>query len=70
VEFLANNVRGLAVHEAARVAGAAKAGEVFVSATTKFLLAGSDLAFESAGMHELKGLGETHELFRLTDAVS
>jgi class 3 adenylate cyclase len=65
VEFLANNVRGLAVHEAARVASAAKAGEVLISATTKFLLAGSDLAFESAGMHELKGLGEKQELFRL-----
>jgi class 3 adenylate cyclase len=69
VEFLANNVRGLAVHEAARVASAAKAGEVLISSTTKVLLAGSDLAFESAGMHELKGLGETRELFRLTNAT-
>ena len=68
VEFLADNVRGLAVHQAARVAGAAKAGEVLVSSTTKFLLAGSGLAFDSAGMHELKGLGETQELFRLADA--
>jgi len=67
VEFLADNVRGLAVHEAARVASAAKPGEVLVSATTKILLAGSDLAFESAGMHELKGLGETQELFRLVE---
>ena len=68
VEFLADNVRGLAVHQAARVAGAAKAGEVLVSSTTKVLLAGSGLAFDSAGMHELKGLGETQELFRLADA--
>jgi class 3 adenylate cyclase len=66
VEFVANNVRGLAVHETARVASAAKAGETLVSATTKFLLAGSGLTFESAGMHELKGLGETRELFRFT----
>ncbi|HXL99765.1 MAG TPA: adenylate/guanylate cyclase domain-containing protein [Rhizomicrobium sp.] len=70
VEFLGNNVRGLAVHETARVAGAAQAGEVLISATTKFLLAGSDLAFESAGMHALKGLGETRELFRLKDLAS
>jgi class 3 adenylate cyclase len=69
VEFLANNVRGLAVHEAARVASTAKPGETLVSATTKFLLAGSDLAFESAGMHELKGLGETRELFRLVSVA-
>jgi class 3 adenylate cyclase len=65
VEFLGDNVRGLAVHEAARVAGAASLGEVFVSATTKVLLSGSDLAFESVGLHELKGLGEARELFRL-----
>jgi class 3 adenylate cyclase len=69
VEFLADNVRGLAVHEAARVASAAKPGEVLVSATTKVLLTGSDLAFESAGMHELKGLGESHELFRLVEGA-
>jgi class 3 adenylate cyclase len=40
---------------------------VLVSATTRLLLAGSDLTFESAGMHELKGLGEARELFRLVD---
>ena len=68
VEFLADNVRGLAVHEAARVAGAAKAGEVFVSATTNALLAGSELAFESAGKHELKGFEGARELFRLAGA--
>ena len=70
VEFLADNVRGLAVHEAARVASAANSGEVFVSATTKLLLAGSDLALESTEMHELKGLGETQELFRLVGLAS
>ena len=63
---MGDNVRGLAVHETARVAGVAAAGEVLVSATTKHLLAGSELAFEPAGVHELKGLGEARELFRLT----
>jgi class 3 adenylate cyclase len=65
VELIGGNVRGLAVHETARIAGAAKAHEVLVSATTKQLLAGSELSFESAGFHELKGLGDTRELFRL-----
>ncbi|HEY1837543.1 MAG: adenylate/guanylate cyclase domain-containing protein [Rhizomicrobium sp.] len=65
VEFLADNVRGLAVHETARVAGVAKAGEVLVSATTKHLLMGSDLQFEPAGTHALKGIGDARELFRL-----
>ena len=68
VEFLGDNVRGLAVHETARVAGVAMQGEVLISATTKHLLAGSGLAFESAGIHELKGLGDSRELFRLADS--
>jgi hypothetical protein len=29
------------------------------------LLAGSGLSFESAGIHQLKGLGDACELFRL-----
>lgn len=65
VEFVGDNVRGLAVHETARVAGVAGAGEVLVSATTKHLLDGSGIALESAGVHELKGLGEARELFRI-----
>lgn len=65
VEFIGDDVRGLTVHEAVRVAGAAAPAEVLVSATTKLLLAGSGLAFESAGVHELKGLGDPRELFRL-----
>jgi class 3 adenylate cyclase len=65
VEFVGDNVRGLAVHETARVAGVASAGEVLVSATTKHLLEGSGIALESAGVHELKGLGEARELFRI-----
>jgi class 3 adenylate cyclase len=67
VEFVADNVRGLAVHETARVASVATAGEVLVSETTKHLLAGSGLKFESAGMHELKGLDDALELFRLVE---
>ncbi|MFZ1888274.1 MAG: adenylate/guanylate cyclase domain-containing protein [Candidatus Binataceae bacterium] len=69
VELVGTDVRGLAVHEAARVAGAATADEVLVSATTKLLLAGSGLAFESAGIHQLKGLGDACELFRLTGSL-
>jgi len=68
VEFFGDNVRGLAVHEAARVAGVAMPGEVLVSAPTKHMLAGSGLKFESAGNFELKGLGDARELFRLTES--
>ena len=67
VELIGDDIRGLAVHETARIAGVAKGGEVLVSATTRHLLSGSGLSFESAGVHELKGLVES-ELFRLADA--
>ena len=67
VELIGDNVRGLAVHETARIAGVAKGGEVLVSATTRHLLAGSGLTFESAGIHALKGLADS-ELFRLADS--
>jgi len=66
VEFVGENVRGLAVHEAARVASVAGPGEVFISTGTKYLLGGCNLVFESAGTYELKGLDGKHELFRLT----
>jgi class 3 adenylate cyclase len=66
VELIGDDIRGLAVHETARIAGVAKGGEVLVSATTRHLLSGSGLSFESAGVHELKGLAEG-ELFRLAD---
>jgi class 3 adenylate cyclase len=69
VEFVGDNVRGLAVHETARVAAVAGAGEVLVSATTKHLLEGSGIALESAGVHELKGLGEARELFRIVGSA-
>jgi class 3 adenylate cyclase len=64
IELVGTDVRGLAVHEAARVSGAVTTGQVRVSATTKLLLAGSALSFESAGIHHLKGLGEAYELFK------
>jgi class 3 adenylate cyclase len=50
--------RGIAVHTGARIAAAASAGEVFVSTTTRDLVAGSGLAFEDRGEFELKGIGQ------------
>jgi len=65
VEFVGGNVRGLAVHMAARVMALAGPGEVAVSATTMQLATGTDLRFESLGPHELKGISGSHEVFRL-----
>jgi class 3 adenylate cyclase len=65
VEFIGGDVRGVAVHAAARMLALAGPNEVLVSPTTKDLLEGSDLVLEDAGTHELKGLSGTRQLFRL-----
>ena len=65
VQTVAGDVRGIAVHTAARIMADAGAGEILVSATVMDLLDGSGLAFEDAGMHELKGLHGARQLYRL-----
>jgi class 3 adenylate cyclase len=40
-------------------------GEVLVSGTTHDLLAGSDLAFEDRGLHELKGVAGARQVYAL-----
>jgi len=67
VELVAGDVRGVAVHLAARILALAGPGQVYVSGTTQDLLAGSDLAFEDAGVHELKGLSGKRAVFRLAE---
>jgi pimeloyl-ACP methyl ester carboxylesterase len=49
--------RGIAVHTGARVAAAAGAGQVLVSATTRDLVAGSGLSFDDGRDVDLKGVG-------------
>ena len=63
VEQADGGVRGLAVHIAARIAAAAQAGEVLVSSTVKDIVAGSGIAFEERGEHELDGVPGTWRLF-------
>jgi len=55
-ELLDGKVAGIAVHTGARVASNAQPGEVLVSGTVKNLVAGSGIAFEERGLHELKGI--------------
>jgi class 3 adenylate cyclase len=63
VDMAGDDIRGIAVHTAARVAAAAGAGEVLVSATTNALLSGAGLSTSSRGMHQLKGIDAPMELF-------
>jgi len=64
VELVGDDVRGLAVHIAARVSGHAGAGEVLVSSTVKELVLGSGVGLEPAGTHSLKGVPGEWSLFR------
>jgi class 3 adenylate cyclase len=66
VELIAGNVRGVAVHAAARVLSIAGADEVLISDSTYGLVEGSGLALEDAGRHELKGLTGERQLYRAT----
>jgi class 3 adenylate cyclase len=64
-EVIDTKCGGLAVTIGARVAGSAGASEVLVSQTVKDLVAGSGLAFEDAGEHELKGVPDRWHLYRV-----
>jgi class 3 adenylate cyclase len=57
------DVRGIAVHEAARILNEAKENEILVSATTRALAASSGFAFQNRGSRPLKGLQGEWELF-------
>jgi class 3 adenylate cyclase/pimeloyl-ACP methyl ester carboxylesterase len=62
-ELVDGKVAGIAVHTGARVASHAQRGEVLVSSTVKDLVAGSGLAFDDRGSHELKGIPGKWQLY-------
>ena len=70
VELVPSNVRGVAVHVAARLLALAAPGEVLVSGTTRELVEATDLTFADRGRHELKGLSSARSVFALADASS
>jgi hypothetical protein len=65
IELSDGKVGGIAVHIGARVGALAGPSEVLASSTVKDLTAGSGIAFEDAGEHELKGISERWRLFRV-----
>ncbi len=54
---------GLAVHIGARICDLAAPGEVLATRTVRDLVAGSGIAFEERGEHELKGVPDTWMLY-------
>jgi class 3 adenylate cyclase len=65
VEVEGDKVRGIAVHIGARIAAMTEPSQVLVSSTVRDLVAGSGLAFEDAGEHELKGVPDRWRLYRV-----
>lgn len=68
VETMDGKVGGIGVHIGARVGAMAHASEILVSSTVKDLVAGSGLAFEDAGEHELKGIPDRWRLYRVVES--
>jgi class 3 adenylate cyclase len=66
VEVVGSDLRGLAVHIAARVGALAAPGEVLVSSTVKELIMGSDIALEERGSHALKGIPGEWRLYAVS----
>jgi class 3 adenylate cyclase len=65
VELDGSDVAGIAVAIGARLGALARPSEILVSQTVKDLVAGSGLAFEDAGEHELKGVPDRWRLYRV-----
>jgi class 3 adenylate cyclase len=66
-EVMGEDIGGITVHTAARVSALAEAGEVLVSRTVKDLVAGSGLEFSDRGVHSLKGVPDTWQLYAVSN---
>jgi class 3 adenylate cyclase len=66
-EARGDDVAGIGVHIAARIMGAASAGEILVSATIPAVAIGSGTEYEPRGVHTLKGVPGEWELFAAVD---
>jgi class 3 adenylate cyclase/pimeloyl-ACP methyl ester carboxylesterase len=64
-ELIGDDVGGMAVHIASRVADLAGPGEVLVSGTVYGTVVGGPFSFEERGFHELKGVPDRWPLFAL-----
>ena len=65
VELIPGGIRGLTVHETARIMALGNGGDVLVSSTTRELSAGSGLAYEDRGTHVLRGIPDPRHVFGL-----
>lgn len=63
IELMSDDIGGIAVHVAARVAALAGAGEVLTTSTVKDLVSGSGLCFSHRGSQSLKGVPDEWSIF-------
>jgi class 3 adenylate cyclase len=66
IEMSGGTISGIAVNIGARIGARAGPSEVLVSQTVKDLVAGSGLALQDRGLHELKGVPDRWRLFAVT----
>lgn len=66
-EVVDGDLRGMAVHIAARVAAEAGPAEVLVSGTVKELVVGSGISFSERGRHKLKGVPGEWQIYRVSE---
>ncbi len=69
VEVVGGDIRGVAIHEAARIIRAASPDEILVSETTRAVALASGLTFVDRGMHTLKGIGDARLFAYRADGV-
>jgi class 3 adenylate cyclase len=66
-EIIGDGFAGISVHVAARIAAAARPGEVLASTTVRDLVAGSGLRLADRGLHRLKGVPGPQRLAALAE---
>jgi class 3 adenylate cyclase len=66
IELAGDDIRGVAVHAAGRIAAEAEADEILVSGTVKELVAGSAFEFRDRARHKLKGLPNEWPLYAVS----
>jgi class 3 adenylate cyclase len=67
IEVKGQDIAGIAVHIAARIAAQAQGGQVLVSSTVRDLVAGSGLRFVDQGTRSLKGIPDELRVFSVAD---
>ncbi|MFP6709066.1 MAG: adenylate/guanylate cyclase domain-containing protein [Alphaproteobacteria bacterium] len=67
IAFSGGDVHGIAVDIAARIVDLAKGGEIILSRTVRDLVAGSGIELTDYGQHDLKGISDEWQLFKVKE---